>query len=191
MAVAMHRNKNRNLYREAEYREVAREIVKKDRSHRKLGLTVDTPGAISRALERAYQQGLAERHSELVVSQNSDSSDKPRVIDWVLIRPRPRAAFWRVCLWVLDEDGGDKRAGYLVPAVTDRNTPGWQLIVPDLKEDDQIIGDASINPLRKLCLLVEDVNRSGHLVVSELGRRTWGEFCRRGGRHPDDLTKAS
>ena len=40
------------------YREAAREIVAKDRYDRKNGFTVDTAGAIARALERAYRQLL-------------------------------------------------------------------------------------------------------------------------------------
>lgn len=185
----MRRKKSRNLYREAEYREIAREIVKKDRNDRKSGLTVDTAGAISRALERAYQQGFTDYRREQTSLQNAGCSKENDTIDWVLIQPRPRAAFWKVCLRLLGEDGRDERAGYLAPSVTKRNTAGWQLIVPDWKEDDQVIGNNSINPLRRLHLLIENGDGSGHLLISELGKRTWREFCRHGGRFPDDLTK--
>ena len=45
-------------YRKALFREIAREIVAKDRYNRKYGLSVDTAGAIANALERAYREGI-------------------------------------------------------------------------------------------------------------------------------------
>ena len=47
-------------HRAAAFREAARAIVGKDRYDRRAGLTVDTAGAITRALEPAYAQGYAD-----------------------------------------------------------------------------------------------------------------------------------
>jgi len=51
---------DKDPHRIAGHREIARAILTKDRSHRKLGLTVDTAGAIARAIDRAYRQGFAD-----------------------------------------------------------------------------------------------------------------------------------
>lgn len=47
--------------REAEFREIARRIVSKDRDSKKYRFSVDTAGEILRALEKAYQQGKNEQ----------------------------------------------------------------------------------------------------------------------------------
>ena len=113
-----------------------------------------------------------------------------RAIDWDLIRPRPRGAFWNICIFVLGRDGHDKRPGYLAPAITERQTPGWRLILPDSKDDDKVIGAASIRPLANLSLLAADKNCPDRLVISEIGEMTWHQFCSRGGRFPDDFARS-
>ena len=47
-------------HRQAEFRELARDIVWQDRDKRKYGRAVDTAGSIARALEKAYQRGRKE-----------------------------------------------------------------------------------------------------------------------------------
>jgi hypothetical protein len=46
-----------DVYRKVRFRELAREIVGKDRHDRRAGYAVDTAGSIARALERAYRDG--------------------------------------------------------------------------------------------------------------------------------------
>ena len=50
-------------HRTAAFRETARDIVHKDRYDRRAGMSVDTAGAIARALERAYVQGFVDAHN--------------------------------------------------------------------------------------------------------------------------------
>ncbi|WP_221724071.1 hypothetical protein [Ochrobactrum sp. SFR4] len=52
-----------DLYRKARFREIACEIVAKDRYNRKYGLSVNTAGAISNALDKAYREGFASGQS--------------------------------------------------------------------------------------------------------------------------------
>ena len=83
-------------YRKARFREEARGIVFKDRDDRKYGRAVDTAGAIARALERAYRQGFAEAQDSATPKPSVQvPADGP--LDWVLIPPRPRNAFWSCC----------------------------------------------------------------------------------------------
>jgi hypothetical protein len=84
-------------FRKIRYREAAREIVAKDRYDRKKGFAVDTAGAIARALERAYRQGLEDARSDRPQVPKIDDADGP--VEWVLIPPRPRSAFWSICLY--------------------------------------------------------------------------------------------
>lgn len=113
--------------RSARFREIAREILWKDRDHRKYGRAVDTGGAIARALERAYREGFA---AAFGTESESDAmtlaAAPPGVVEWGLIPPRPRTAFWSICLYVLGREGG-RSEGFLVPARTPRGTAGWQI----------------------------------------------------------------
>lgn len=72
------------LLRKAEFKEIAREILRKDREHRKAGMAVDTGGSIARALERAYKAGIAD------AGQSPDARDEGRTLSWIEIPSRSR-----------------------------------------------------------------------------------------------------
>ena len=85
--------------RKARFREAAREIVAKDRHDRKYGFAVDTAGAVARAMERAYRQGFADAQDEPPMPAAGDVQPG-EAINWALIPPHPRSAFWTICLFV-------------------------------------------------------------------------------------------
>ncbi|AYG64168.1 hypothetical protein [Rhizobium jaguaris] len=171
-------------YRKARFREIAREIVAKDRYNRKYGISVDTAGAIANALERAYRDGLHDgEHGAVPVAEQPDNGP----IEWALIPPRPRDAFWTICLFTLSRGDGPAPGGRLVPALTERGTPGWML---DLQERtyEKSFGDRTIAPLIRLGLIEDASDDPAHRVVSKRGTETWSQFVQRGGQYPDDLT---
>ncbi len=174
-------------HRKANFREEARGIVAKDRYDRKYGHAVDTAGAIARALERAYKQGFADAQGDHVRPTPELSDGGP--LEWVLIPPRPRNAFWSCCLFMFGRHGDQPRGGYLEPDITERGTIGWRLVVAGI-EPDKAIGASSIQPLVRLGLLEGDPAEPHRLTVSARGRSTWEHFLERGGRYPDDLTSS-
>ena len=147
----------------------------KDRYDRKYGHAVDTAGAIARALERAYKQGFADARDDQVRPTPEVSDEGP--LEWLLIPPRPRNAFWSCCLFTFGRSGDQYRNGHLEPEVTERGTIGWRLV-----------GASSIQPLVKLGLLEADPADPHRLTVSVRGRSTWERFLDSGGRYPEDLT---
>lgn len=80
--------------RKAEFREVAREIVSKDREWRKVGRSVDTGGAITRAMEMAYKLGLS--HGSNQVEPATAPHAAGEGIAWTLIPSRSRSVFERI-----------------------------------------------------------------------------------------------
>jgi|GEM_PF-1406365 len=173
--------------RKARFREIARDILAKDRRDRKIGFAVDTGGAIARALERAYREGFAGAHrtdEPTAVEAGGES----KILQWGMIPPRPRRAFWSICLFVHGQQANDNHHGYLVPAKTEKDTPGWQLIIPSWpKLRDKVIGDKTIRPLIRLGLLEKAAEHAEQLVISKRGTDTWRQFCAQGGQFPDDL----
>ena len=176
--------------RKARFREVARDIVAKDRYDRRYGLAVDTAGAIARALERAYRQGFTDAQSEPATSEEPlDQSDG--AIEWALIPPRPRNAFWSICLFICGRSDLPGSGGYLIASMTDRGTPGWILFRPQVNHRDpyeKALGERTIAPLLRLGLLEPAPDEPRRLVVSEHGKATWSRFLQRGGQYPEDLT---
>lgn len=171
--------------RGARFRETARDILSKDRRDRKSGLTVDTGGAIARALERAYRQGFAEAQE----TREPKKAEVGEVVQWAMIPPRPRHAFWAICLFIYGQQASanDNHDGYLIPATTQKGTLGWQLVIPSRPSlREKAIGAKSIRPLVRLGLL-EPARNSEQLVVTKRGADTWRQFCALGGQYPDDL----
>ena len=173
--------------RKARFRESARAIVAKDRHDRKYGLPVDTAGAVARAMERAYREGFADAQGEPAMPAASDAA-AGETIDWALIPPRPRTAFWTICLFILGKGERTDGAGHLVPATTERNTAGWQLIWPGGNFEEKPLGERTIVPLVRLGLLELADDGPERLLVSARGRATWWRFLERGGQYPEDLT---
>lgn len=174
--------------RKVRFREAAREIVAKDRYDRKHGLPVDTAGAIARAMERAYRQGFLDAQGDPSKPMENDTP-AGQAIDWFLIPPRPRAAFWTICLFTLGK--GERRAGegHLAPAITERGTPGWKLTVPGGNFRDKPFGETTLVPLVHLGLLELAEGPSERLVLTTRGCLTWWRFLERGGEFPEDLTQ--
>jgi hypothetical protein len=169
--------------RKARFREAARAIVAKDRDDRKYGFAVDTAGAIARAMERAYRQGFADAQEP-----PKAVADAAESLEWALIPPRPRTAFWDICLFALGRGDTPEDAAHLVPATTEHGTPGWQLILGDRATRDRVIGEKTIRPLLRLGLLEIADEASERLFILTRGKATWRHFLERGGQFPEDLT---
>ena len=179
-------------HRAASFREAARAILHKDRSDRRAGFSVDTAGAIARALERAYAQGFADAQAPPTAPAPSevpaDAAASAEPVEWILIPPRPRDAFWTICLFTLSRDAAQAadEAGHLQPVTTPNGKPGWQLV--SRHGFEKPYGYATLLPLIRLGLLDPVQVPDKRLVVSALGRATWWRFVGRGGQFPEDLT---
>lgn len=180
-------NSESDALREVRFREAARQIVAKDRYNRKHGMPVDTAGAIAR-YGRAYRQGFLD--AQAGSPGPFDNEGHPgKETEWALIPPRPRAAFWTICLFTIGK--GERRAGegHLSPAITGRGTPGWKLTLPARDFRDKPFREKTLAPLVRLGLLELANEPSERLIVSERGTATWFRFLDRGGDYPDDLTQ--
>ena len=179
-------------YRAASFREAARGIVHKDRNDRRSGFSVDTAGAIARALERAYAQGFADAQAPPPVPVLPEAAAgiaaATEPVEWVLIPPRPRDAFWTICLFTIGRDAAAAadEAGHLHLVATSSGKPGWQLVSRHGLEKPY--SDGTLQPLVRLGLLDAVQVPDRRLIVSALGRATWWRFLGRGGQFPDDLT---
>ena len=165
--------------REAEFREIARGIMARDRDAKKGYGNVDTAGAIKRALEKAYQRGRKEQ------LEGEPEVVEPNLVDamlWNLIPPRPRNAFWSICLFVLGEDEKSVIAKkYVLAKQVNKQKRGyeWQLFFDwgdgPVPHNNSAWGDATIKPLCKRGLLEPLENNEHLLVLTSKGIATWWE----------------
>lgn len=175
----------RNPIRFAHFREHARLIVHFDRSERKAGRKVDLAGMITRSLERAYQFGF-EAALEPDPVMHSDIDRDGDIVEMIMIPPRSRATFRGLCFHL----GGDLQnpmgAACLIPAVTERGTPGWRLDFPgrkrgtELQERKAAIGRSSVNVLVRLGLFELAGPNDERLVLSAKGLASWRHHCATG-----------
>ena len=110
-------------------------------------------------------------------------------MDWVAVPPRPRGAFWTICLFALGRDDWEVCSANLVQATTERFTDGWQLRASDGRFEKPF-GERTIIPLIRLGLLALASDAPERLIVSDRGEATWRLFLYRGGPFPEDLTQA-
>ena len=174
--------------RKARFREEARGIVFKDRDDRQHKRSVDTAGAITRALERAWRDGFAAgREDDTTQSMPAETGEGP--IPWHRIPPRRRTAFWTICLWFIGKHAGHiDRGSMLIPGVTVRGTAAWTLVRDPARTDHDSIGDRTIQPLIRLGLLELSSGADRRLLLTVRGKATWDAFLARGGQYPEDLT---
>jgi hypothetical protein len=173
--------------RKARFREQARGIVFKDRDDRHHKRSVDTAGAIARALERAWREGFAAAQDDDWALRTAASDEGP--VPWHRIPPRPRTAFWTICLWFIGKNNAHvDRGSMLIPGATPRGTAGWTLVRDPTRTDHDTIGDRTIQPLLRLDLLELSPGADRRLLVTARGRETWEAFLARGGQYPEDLT---
>ena len=177
------------LARTAAFREIARGIVAKDRYDRRAGFSVDTAGAIARALERAYAQGFADAQAPPTPpAMPPEREDAQGPVEWMLIPPRPRNAFWTICLFTLGRDPTvtPDGTGRLYPTALPSGRPGWRFVTDRY---DKPFGHATLRPLVRLGLLGPVHAPEPYLVVTAHGQATWRRFLERGGQYAEDLTE--
>lgn len=172
-------------HRKGEFREMARDIVWKDRDSRKFGRSVDTGGAIARALEAAYKLGIAHgaKGAAPVPAAEADTNTYPPSIAWNTIPPRPRAAFQRILSfkWVV----------LLMPSTDsllkqpDRWACYWTF---DRKNDEErpyelaeTFSRTTLAPLIRLGLM-EELKVSGQTVLepTQIAAATWARALEEG-----------
>ena len=158
-----------------DFREIARDIVAKDRLDRKYGRSVDTAGAISRAMENAYRRGFLEALSP-AESSNAGVEGLP-ALEWEMIPPRPRNALWRICFACFGYGDREPRNVSLAKALNKLGIVAWCLIEQN-SQSDYSVSDRTINPLVRLDLLAAREN--GALAITERGRLTWLRYVESG-----------
>jgi len=160
-------NEKLDAQRKAEFKEVAREIINKDRYARSVGTSQNTIGAIERALVKAFLRGRS--CGRLTVSETSPA----KFLEWILIPPRGRQTL--ASLLPFDPFTGVSGEAAMLKRVISDGTVRWQQIcgrTGNPMHDDHVIAAGSVDPLIKLSLLIAKNEESSILGLTELGIQT-------------------
>lgn len=163
------------------FREVARDIVAKDREARKRGITQNTIGEIERAMVKAYVYG---QEALLDDRMSLRSSDAP--FDWLEIPPRARGtlSFMTICFsqrWSAspgEAAAAQDRSPDEIETFSEDDRKRWAIIRGD-KRSNRSVGDGSVAPLIRLGLLAARSDHGNRYVLTSAGIAAGKEYWRR------------
>lgn len=170
----------------AHFREVAREIINRDRQARAFGGSQNTIGEIERALVKAYLAGRSHGHAP--VQENVE----PTGVDWVLLPPRARDTLRSMVSFHpatgeapepahLRRHAGNGRARWqYVSART--GTPMY---------GEHTISDGGVAPLLRFGLLIALEEDGSTLCLTERGMETVRQYNKRSAANDPTLPKIS
>ncbi|MFP7675661.1 hypothetical protein ACG74X_20190 [Marivita sp. S0852] len=180
----MAKRKSIDPQRRAEFREIAREIIREDRAAKKYGYSQNTIGAIERALKSAFLDGRAIGSGEIPDSINSN-------LTWEQLPPRARDTLSSMSF------GFSARLNektYPPSAIRRFLTDGkyrWRTEALDGSLHDHSVADGSVRPLVKLGLIAEDPSADNRFELTTPGIEHCEDYWRRSDFDDPTLPKIS
>ncbi|WP_417281040.1 hypothetical protein [Celeribacter sp.] len=180
----MARQKSIDPQRRAEFKELAREIISKDRAAKKYGASQNTIGEIERALKQAFLDG---------VTAGAGIAPEPikSGLIWEQVPPRPRETLASLSF------GFSRRLGTttIPPRAIHRFLKDgkyrWSFETGEGVPGDRSIADGSARPLIDLGLLAEDPNCANRFELTSAGVELCQDYWRRSDADDPTLPKIS
>ncbi|MER9683321.1 hypothetical protein NKJ23_29100 [Mesorhizobium sp. M0184] len=145
-------------------------------------MAVNSAGAIARAPEKAYRQGFEDKRSGRP-PQNQEPAAQDGPLDWALIPPRPRNAFWSIFLFTLGQGESPPEMGLSRGGHDRARNAGMAPCRARRLDGDKSVGEKMIIPLVRLGL-IEPAPEPQCLALSKRGAETWWLFHARGADTP-------
>lgn len=170
----------------AQFREVAREIITRDRQARALGGSQNTIGEIERALVRAYLAGRSHQHAP--VHEKTEAG----CVDWVRLPPRARNVL--SSLLPIYGSLGEATESARLRRLAKDGRARWQYIdgrTGTPLYGEHTIADGGVAPLLRFGLLAAVEEDGSTLGLTERGVETVREYNRRSAANDPTLPKIS
>ncbi|WP_257558326.1 hypothetical protein [Sphingobium sp. CFD-2] len=164
------------------FREVARDIVARDRDARKRGVTQNTIGEIERAMVKAYVYG----QEALLDDRMSFRGSPDAPIDWLEIPPRARGtlSFMTICFsqrWSAalgEATAVQDRNPDEIEAFIEDGRKRWTMVRGD-ERSERSVGDGSVAPLIRLGLLAMRSDCINRYALTSAGVAAGKEYWHR------------
>lgn len=158
----------------AQFREIARDIISKDRFARKHGLSQNTIGEIERALMKAYTAGS--------MSQTNDKLDTaPQLesfVDWICIPPRSRETLIAMTHQLSVRFPTNNHELHQLERFMLGNKIQWAVLYPEGRSTHSI-ADGSVSPLIRMRLIVSVEGDETRYTLTPLGTATCQKYWAR------------
>lgn len=164
------------------FREVARDIIARDREARKQGSTQNTIGEIERAMVKAYvcgQEALLDKRMSLRPSPDAS-------IDWLEIPPRARGtlSFMTICFsqrWSAargEAAAARDKSPDEIETFIENDRKRWAIVHGD-RRSERSVADGSVAPLIRLGLLAVRPDHVDRYVLTPAGTAAGKDYWRR------------
>jgi len=169
----------------AEFKEVARNIVSKDRNARKSGHSNNTINDIERALVKAFRLG-----QEYISFDDSHSSPVVNdIIDWIEIPPRSRRTLADLTTCFSRIYGRCREKPSHIERVISEKGCVWNIIHCEDVREQRHIANGSVAPLIRMRLLAPSAENAEIFSVTELGIKTSKVYWHRSDLNDPTLPK--
>jgi hypothetical protein len=164
------------------FREVARDIIARDRESRRLGLTQNTIGEIERAMAKAYKHGQEALLDDRMALHRAP--DGP--VDWLDIPPRARETLRSMTLF-FSHRWSNALPGASAPKVgspdeiemfVENGRKRWTVVIGE-RRSDHSVADGSVAPLIRLGLLAPRPENDARHVLTAAGIAAAKDYWRR------------
>jgi hypothetical protein len=170
----------------ARFREVARDIIAKDRWARRHSLTQNTIGEIERALVRAYELGVA--FTSATITESKQVTEGP--LEWIRIPPRCRQTLTSMSICLSKRLGMGRSEPRQIECFTEDGRVRWAFVVDDAREIRSVSNGAA-SPLIGLGMIMAvDPDRSRYALTAA-GIATCREYWRRSDANDPTLPRQS
>lgn len=174
----------------AEFREVARDIIARDRRARKNGLSQNTIGEIERAMIKAFVVG-----QETLISGHEDHRI-PESLDWLDVPPRARETLAHMTFSFSNRfrtalsDSHEQFAANELEVFEVSGRKRWAFVRQDVRSD-RSVADGSVSPLLKLGLIRPLPDNEVRYELTESGVKLCREYWRRSDADDPTLPRQS
>lgn len=169
---SMAKRKSIDPQRRAEFKEIAREIIREDRAANKYGYSQNTIGAIERALKSAFLAGKA-----------VGSGQMPEAVDtgltWEQVPSRARDTLTSMSLGFSTRLRDRTDPPYAIRRYFKDGKYRWSTEADDGSLHDHSVADGSARPLIKLGLIAEDPNSADRFELTAAGIALCQDYWRR------------
>lgn len=168
------------------FREVARDIIGRDRDARKYGRSQNTIGEIERALVNAYLMGQGSAANDTKPQEGPDDS----FIDWIEVPPRSRDTLSSMTASFSERFGALQDSALQIERFSADGRVRWATVRNGIRNSHSV-ADGGVVPLIRLGLIAPVEGHQGLYALTDMGLATCRDYWRRSDSWDPSLPRIS
>ncbi len=168
------------------FREMARDIIARDRHSRRHGLSQNTIGAIEHALVKAYALGRGSQAGRTPTRRSHSGT----VVDWISIPPRSRDTLVSMTASFSGRLVTPDYKPYEIERFSEDSRIRWAIVSHGVREH-RSIADGSAAPLVRMGLIAAVDASGGRYALTTLGMATCRDYWHRSDADDPTLPRMS